>query len=266
MLRVTEDEHGDAHGEHVEARISGASGSWCSWCRRGAHGGGLRGAGDAVVVMVNVAAGLRACRCPGRREMISPRGPLEVAGRHRRTTAGQAFQTTAATMPAPGTGRQGNWCCSLPGPAPGRNPNRLVHQVTDSVITSRARQHGPGHPPRRMLTLSSRTKPDTGHRAGTGMLTPNVADPPSHAQEEWRGTADQNAGYSALELGSRSRLGSHLVMKVGISRQRHSRLVAALTQGVCPICERNGSGEAPPGRSAALTASQTISVTRGDAD
>ena len=78
--------------------------------------------------------------------------------------------------------------------------------------------------------------------------------------------ADQNAGYSALELGSRSRLGSHLVMKVGISRQRHSRLVAALTQGVCPICERNGSGEAPPGRSAALTASQTISVTRGDAD
>jgi len=148
MLRVTEDEHGDAHGEHVEARISGASGSWCSWCRRGAHGGGLRGAGDAVVVMVNVAAGLRACRCPGRREMISPRGPLEVAGRHRRTTAGQAFQTTAATMPAPGTGRQGNWCCSLPGPAPGRNPNRLVHQVTDSVITSRARQHGPGqhHP------------------------------------------------------------------------------------------------------------------------
>jgi hypothetical protein len=201
MLRVTEDEHGDAHGEHVEARISGASGSWCSWCRRGAHGGGLRGAGDAVVVMVNVAAGLRACRCPGRREMISPRGPLEVAGRHRRTTARQAFQTTAATMPAPGTGRQGELVLQPARPRTGPQPQ------PPGSPGNRQRDHQPGTPawpwpapPRRMLTLSSRTKPDTGHRAGTGMLTPNVADPPSHAQEEWRGTADQNAGYSALEL------------------------------------------------------------------
>jgi hypothetical protein len=54
-------------------------------------------------------------------------------------------------------------------------------------------------------------------------------------------------------------------MKVGISRQRHSRLVAALTQGVCPICERTGVARRRQVRSAALTASQTIFVTRGDA-
>ena len=140
MLRVTEDEHGDAHGEHVEARISGASGSWCSWCRRGAHGGGLRGAGDAVVVMVNVAAGLRACRCPGRREMISPRGPLEVAGRHRRTTARQAFQTTAATMPAPGTGRQGELVLQPARPRTGPQPQ------PPGSPGNRQRDHQPGTP------------------------------------------------------------------------------------------------------------------------
>jgi hypothetical protein len=64
MLRVTEDEHGDAHGEHVEARISARP----RWCR----GVGVvltvaGGAGDAVVVMVNVAAGCGRA-VPGPRE------------------------------------------------------------------------------------------------------------------------------------------------------------------------------------------------------
>ena len=64
---VSQNEHGsDAQDEHAETGISGVRSA------AGVHGGGVlltvsraRGANGAIVVMVSVAAGARACRCPG---------------------------------------------------------------------------------------------------------------------------------------------------------------------------------------------------------
>lgn len=57
----------------------------------------------------------------------------------------------------------------------------------------------------RMLTVSSRTKTDTGRRTQVGMLTPDDASPLLRAQKERHGTA-QERGY-VVDLVMRDRLG-----------------------------------------------------------
>jgi hypothetical protein len=60
---------------------------------------------------------------------------------------------------------------------------------------------------------------------------------------------------------------SRLVTKVAISRQPHSRLVAALTQRVVPeIGSKTGAAKRRKVRSDAVTGSQTMFVTSGGAD
>jgi hypothetical protein len=60
----------------------------------------------------------------------------------------QAFQTTAPRCPHQAPGAKGELVLQPARPGTGPQPHRLVHQVPDSVITSRAGQHRPGrhHP------------------------------------------------------------------------------------------------------------------------
>ena len=73
-------------------------GGSCSWWRRGAHGVAVRGDSDAVVVMASDAAGLRAWQCPGRRQVLSPRGRARGGG-PARTGPAAAQVRPAEAMP-----------------------------------------------------------------------------------------------------------------------------------------------------------------------
>ena len=118
--------------------------------------------------------------------------------RHRRTTARQAFQTTAATMPAPGHRAPGEPASQPARPGTGPQPQPPGSQATDSAITSRAAQLGPGQPTPPYAHASRTPNRTPAARPETACSHRTSPTPLPCAQEEWREHASKPGPYHFL--------------------------------------------------------------------
>ena len=95
----------------------------------------------------------------------------------------QASLITAARSRPGGRAARGSSCCRLPGRAP---PRTLITRISgnDTMNASKAPGQAVTGTGPCVLTVSSRTEPDTGRLPATGTLTPDDANPPLRAHQE----------------------------------------------------------------------------------